>query len=210
MEELKKFLNPIIFIIIIISFFLPFFNITCQQQKIASISGFELITGSTISTNSPKRELTETAIPQNDITKGIKTNIISPEPLALIAFLMAVAGLIFSFFEKFSTIGSAIAGLLGGLLLIFLNSVITDSVLGKINYQPIAVECGTGFYLAIILNIILIIYNIYLFAQRNMYKPVELHSSEARMRLCPQCGLENDVVSLYCNKCGSRMEENLA
>src|ERR1035437_2039437 len=137
MEELKKFLNPIIFIIIIISFFLPFFNITCQQQKIASISGFELITGSTISTNSPKRELTETSIPQNDIIKGVKTNIISPEPLALIAFLMAVAGLIFSFFEKFSAIGSAIVGLWGGLLLIFLNSVITDSVLGKINYQPI-------------------------------------------------------------------------
>jgi hypothetical protein len=210
MEELKKFLNPMIFVIIIISFFLPFFNITCQQQKIASISGFELITGSTISTNSPKRELTETSIPQNDIIKGVKTNIISPELLALIAFLIAVAGLIFSFFEKFLAIGSTIAGLLGGLLLIFLNSVITDSVLGKINYQPIAVECGTGFYLVIILNIFLIIYNIYLFAQRNMYKPVELHSFETRMRLCPQCGLENDIVSLYCNKCGSRMEENSA
>ena len=51
MEELKKFLNPLFFVIVIISFFLPFFNLTCQQQKIASITGFELITGTTISTN---------------------------------------------------------------------------------------------------------------------------------------------------------------
>ena len=42
-----------------------------------------------------------------------------------------------------------------------------------------------------------------------MYKPAEIHSFDARMRFCPQCGYENDIVSLYCNSCGGRMEENL-
>ena len=98
--------------------------------------------------------------------KGIKTDTVSAEPLALIVFLLAIGGLIFSFFEKFSDIGSALAGLLGGLSLIFLEFCITDNVLGKIQYQPLAVECGTGYYMALILFIILLIYNAYLFFQR--------------------------------------------
>ena len=64
MEELKKFLNPLFFGIIIISFFLPFFNITCQQQKITSVTGFELVSGTTISTNSLNKGLTTTSIPE--------------------------------------------------------------------------------------------------------------------------------------------------
>jgi Zn finger protein HypA/HybF involved in hydrogenase expression len=209
MEELKKFLNPLFFVIIIICFFVPFFNITCQQQKIASITGFELITGTTISTNSLTKGLSGISTQQNDLNKGLKTDTVDPEPLAIIALLIAIIGLIFSFFGKFSDIGSAIAGLLGGLSIFFLNTVITDNLLGKINYQPLAVECGTGFYIVIILFIILLLYNAYLFSQRVMYKPDVVQSYVVKMRLCPQCGSENDMVSMYCNTCGKRMEDEL-
>ena len=209
MEDLKKFLNPIFFVIVIISFFLPFFNLTCQQQKIASITGFELITGTSISPNSLKNGLKGTSVPQNEIRKGIKSDSVSPEPLALITLLLAVGGLIISFYEKFSDIGSASAGLLGTLSLIFLSSVITDNILGKVHLHPLAVECGTGYYISIILFIIILIYNAYLFFQRILYKPGEVQSFGSRMRFCPKCGCENDMVSLYCNSCGGRMEENL-
>ena len=208
MEELKKFLNPLFFVIVIICFFLPFFNLTCQQQKIASITGFELITGTTISTNVINKDLNGMSVQQNETDNGKKTNTVSPEPLALIAILIALGGLIFSFFEKYSDIGAASAGLLGGLSLIFLNSVITDNILGKINYQPLAIECGTGYYIAIILFFLLFIYNAYLFAQRIMYKPEELQSYDLKMRFCPHCNSENDMVSIYCNKCGGLMEQN--
>ena len=42
-----------------------------------------------------------------------------------------------------------------------------------------------------------------------MYKPEDLRSLGTRMRFCPQCGSENDMVSIYCNKCGSKMEDKL-
>ena len=170
MEELKKFLNPVFFVIIIICFFLPFFNITCQQQKIASITGFELITGTTINTNGLNKGISGIPNSQTKFSKT-KTDTVSPEPLALIAFLIAVIGLIFSFIKKFSDIGSAVAGLLGGLSLIFLNTVINDNILGKVQYMPLAVELGLGYYISIILFIILLIYNMYLFFQRITYKP---------------------------------------
>ena len=209
MEELKKFLNPLFFVIVIICFLLPFFNLTCQEQKIASITGFELITGTTISSNSQNKGLNGISIPQNEISKAIKTDSVAPEPLALVALLLAVGGLIISFFEKFSDIGSASAGLLGGLALIFLSSLITDNILGKVHIQPLAVECGTDYYIAITFFIILLIYNGYLFYQRNIFKPSDIESISSRMRFCPQCGSMNDMVSIYCNKCGGMMEQNI-
>jgi hypothetical protein len=209
MEEIKKFLNPLLFVIIIICFFLPFFNLTCQQQKIASITGFELITGTTISSNGLNKGLSGISSQQNEINNSLKTDSVSAEPLAIIALLLAVGGLILSFFEKFSVIGSAIAGLLGGLSLFFLNTVISDNILGKVNYQPLAVNCATGFYIVIILFILLLTYNAYLFSQRVMYKPQEVNPLSERMRFCTKCGAENDLVSMYCNKCGNWIDSEM-
>jgi hypothetical protein len=207
MEELKKFLNPLFFTIIIICFFLPFFNLMCQQQKIASITGFELITGTTISTDGLNKGLTQNSMLQNEISKGIKTDTVSPEPLAFIILLLVIAGLIISFFDKISDIGSVVASLLGGVLLVILSSVIPDNILGKVHYPPLSVECGTGFYITLILFIILLLYNSYLYSQRIIYQPSSMHSFDARMRVCPKCGSMNDVVSMYCNNCGSTMED---
>jgi hypothetical protein len=209
MEELKKFLNPVFFIIIIICFFLPFFNITCQQQKIASITGFELITGTNVSFNGMDKGLGGISIPQNEIGEGIKTDYVSPEPLALLVLLLAIGGLIISFFEKFSVIGSASAGLLGGLSLILLSYVINDNILGKVHVQLLTVKCGIGYYITIILLIIIFIYNTYLFSYRIIYKSVDIQSNDDIMRICPHCRSENDLVSIYCNKCGGIMEQNL-
>jgi hypothetical protein len=203
MEELKKFLNPIFFVIIIICFFLPFFNITCQQQKITSVTGFELVSGTTISTNGLNKGLTSTSIPELNNTKNES---VSPEPLALIALLLAVTGLVISFYQRFSDIGSGAIGLLGAISLIFLNSVIADDLLGKVHNQPLAVECAFGYYIALIFFIILLLYNAYAFYMRIMYNPVKYKSIDSKMRFCPKCGSVNDIASIYCNVCGTRME----
>lgn len=208
MEELKKILNPIFFVIILISFFLPFFNLTCQEQKVASITGFELITGTEVATKGLNNGLQGISAQQNENIKGLKTVTVSSEAWAIIAFLLTIGGLIFSFFEKFSDISSAISALLGGLSLVFLSPVITDNILDKLHYQPLGVEWGIGFYIAIMFFVLLFSYNTYLFLQRVMYRTEELHSFGAKMRSCPRCGSENDRVSIYCNKCGSIMKSN--
>jgi hypothetical protein len=205
MEELKKFLNPIFFAIIIICFFLPFFNLMCQQQKIASVTGFDLISGTTISTSGVNKALSGLSVPQTEINKGLKTDTVAPEPLALIVFILAIAGLLISFFGKIADIGSAIISLLGSFCLIFLSSTVTDNILGKVHYQPLAVECASGYYIALLLFVLLLIYNSYLFSQRMMYKPADIQAYGAKMRFCPKCGSMNDVASIYCNSCGNNM-----
>jgi len=209
MEELKKFLNPLLFVIVIICFFLPFFNITCQGQKIATLSGFELITGTTISTNGLNKEVTGISVQQTEIDNALKKDSVSSEPLAVIAFLFVVGGLIVSFFKKFSDIGSAVAGLLGGFSLILLSSVVSENIIGKIQYQPLAVECSNGFYLAVMLLFALLIYNAYLFFHEEKIKPDEEYIFDVNMRFCPHCSAENDTAGIYCNKCGGIMEQNL-
>jgi hypothetical protein len=208
MVELKKYLNPLFFVIVIICFFLPFFNLMCEQQKIASITGFELITGTTITTNNLNKSITRIPNSTDEMSK-VKSDTVTPEPLALIAFLTAIIGLVISFFKKFSDIGSAVAGLLGGLCLIFLSNVISDNILGKIQYVPLSVELALGYYIAMILFAILLIFNMYLFFQRISYQPSDQGTFESRMRSCPRCGSMNDVVSIYCNICGSKMKDDM-
>jgi len=204
MEELKKILNPVLFLIIIICFFLPFFNLTCQQQKIGSVTGFELISGTTISTDGMNKGMKNLSVPE--FNKEIKSEEVSPEPLALVALLLAFAGLIISFFGKISDIGGAAAGLLGLLALIFLNSFIADDILGKVHYPPLAIECATGFYICLIFFILVLVYNAYLFYLRFQFATTDTTTLDERMRICPACGTVNDKVSLYCNKCGGNME----
>ena len=204
MEDLKKILNPVIFIIVIICFFLPFFNITCQQQKIGSVTGFELITGTNIATDGINKGIKDFTVPE--VNKGTKTEEVSSEPLALIALLLAIGGLIISFYGKISDIGSAATGLMGTLVLIFLSSVVREDILGKVRYQPLTVECATGYYLTLIFFIIALVYNAYLFYMRVNYISVDSENLNDKMRICPTCGTVNDKVSMYCNKCGSTME----
>jgi ribosomal protein S27AE len=204
MNELKNFLSPVFFVIVIICFFLPFFNLTCQQQKIASLTGFELMTGTTIKTNENINGSND--MPLSGLNKGIKSESVSAEPLALIVFLMAIGGLILSFYKKYSDLGPAIAALLGVVSLIFLSSVVTDDLLGRAQYQPLAVECTTGYYISLIFFVAALFYNAYLFAIRISYKPADTSTIEDKMRFCPKCGAINDLVSLYCNKCGAKME----
>jgi hypothetical protein len=179
----------------------------CQQQKITSISGFDLITGTTISTSAMNEGLLPNSNPQNDLVKGIKTETVSPEPLALVTILLVILGLLMSFYEKISDISSAIVSFIGGLTLVFLSTVVPDNILGKVHYPPITVEGAAGYYLALALFIILFVYNSYLISHRIENKPEDLHSFITTMRVCPHCGIRNDLSSIYCNSCGGKMEE---
>ena len=207
MEEINKIINPILFLIILICFFLPFFNLTCQQQKLASVSGLELISGTSISTEGISKGFSGVSIP--DLNKNIKNENVSPEPLAFVAFLLALGGFIISFFWKFAKIGSAIAGLLGTIVLIFLSSIITVDILGKVHYQLLNIECAFGYYLALLLFVTVMVYNAYLFIIKANYTVDNSTDLYERMRICPACGTVNDRVSMYCNKCGGSMDNFL-
>ena len=203
MDDAAKIINPVLFFIILICFFLPFFNLTCQQQKIASFTGIELISGTTINTDGLNKSLNDFSM--QGFKRGTKTENVPPEPLAFIAFFLALGGFIISFFWKYTSIGSGIAGLLGTIVLVFLSSVVTDDVLGKVHYQQLNIECASGYYVALTFFIMAVVYNAYLLFFRSNYVHYDSPKLQDRMIICPSCGTVNDKVSLYCNTCGGNM-----
>ena len=48
MESMTKKFSPAIFGIVLICFILPFVTVSCQGQKLATLTGIQLITGTTI------------------------------------------------------------------------------------------------------------------------------------------------------------------
>src|SRR5207245_11091900 len=97
MEGGPKNASRAIFVLALISFFLPFVTFSCQGQKVATFSGIQLMTGTTIQ--------------QPQMFGSPKEQKMGAEPLAVLAFLCGIAGLAVSFFE---TRGRAIAPAIAG------------------------------------------------------------------------------------------------
>ncbi|MBM3243119.1 hypothetical protein FJZ31_43220, partial [Candidatus Poribacteria bacterium] len=84
MEITIKKLSPAIFVIILICFFLPFVSASCGGQKLATLSGVQLVTGTTV----------EGARPSEDIFRAEKaTQKVDTEPLAIAALITTLVGL---------------------------------------------------------------------------------------------------------------------
>lgn len=145
--RLKKF-SPAIFGAILISFTLPFIDVSCNGQKIRSFSGKELIQGTTI--NEP------------DMFGGVTPHKISPEPLAGLVFICAVIGLIVSFRRpKKGVLICSIASWLGVVLLWLLFTKVKNDALRETGGM-IGVTAGAGFWLAMVLFLASGVMNVFL------------------------------------------------
>lgn len=149
---LKK-LSPVIFLIVIICFFLPFVNVSCEGTKVAALTGIQLVTGTEIEQPSvfgePKQ--TEKA---------------DAEPFASAALLSAVLGLGLSFLKgRRSSIVPAILGVAGFVLLLLLKFKIDNEVL-KEGEGMVQVEYGIGFWLAFLFLLFAAGWNGFLFSRR--------------------------------------------
>ncbi|MBL7209075.1 MAG: zinc-ribbon domain-containing protein [Dehalococcoidia bacterium] len=135
-SQVKRF-SPAIFAIALICFFLPFITVSCGGQKVATLTGVQLVTG--------------TAIEQPDLFgEGQQAETLDGEPLAILAFLSAVAGLGLSFIKgRKIVIAPAISGVAGSILLLLLKSKIDNEILSE-GAGMIQVEYGIGFWLTIL------------------------------------------------------------
>src|SRR5512144_1133400 len=108
MKESEKFISPALFLLIALCFFLPFVSFTCQGQKIATITGMELVTGTKIDKlQSPQFNQ------QKENSELLKQSTLASEPLAVAAFIFAVLGIACSFISQYSRILSIISAALG-------------------------------------------------------------------------------------------------
>lgn len=201
MKESEKFFSPVIFLITALCFFLPFVSFTCQEQKIATISGMELVTGTKIEKFEMQNMNIQQSNPEYD-----KTHVIKSQPYAIAAFIIAVLGIIISFIPRYSKVFSVIAGALGALMLLFLRSGIGGEITGALDFKIIEISYEWGYYLALLLFIIAFALNLYLMISEN--KQVKGRIGDLVFHdemICPGCGHSNRAGSLFCSGCGKSL-----
>jgi len=138
-------------------FFLPFININCSGQKLATIKGTDLITGTEMVPQKVKEEPADSTsfnwggksdsslftdfdsyFEQGDHKK------VAPNVLAVISLAAVVMALIFSFFAKrLPVIISGGFALLGALCLFFIQIQVSrtvESKIGPFNFSPISFD----------------------------------------------------------------------
>lgn len=153
MDQIKKF-SPAAFVMVIFCFFLPFVNITCGGQKIVSLTGIQLVTGSEIK---PQGMFNQKDSPEDIIGKNkdmLKTNEnVDPQPMALLALIMAAAALGLSFVrKKIMALISMIASVLGAAFMLLLKANL-DSDLPSEAQMVIDAEFQIWYWLALIMFI---------------------------------------------------------
>ncbi len=145
MDSLKKF-SPGFYGVIILCFFLPFVNLTCSGQKIMSLSGFQLITGTEINASGMLDDFSEKNVPS-------EKNEVDPQPLALFALISAIAGLGLSFVrKKMSALITVVISVIGFIFLILLKINLDGDI--KLSAQNVlSLDYQLGYWIAVLLFI---------------------------------------------------------
>ena len=129
----------LMFSTVIVTFLFTFANVSCQGQRVASLSGFQLAFG--------------TEVVKNDLWGNPKREKTSAEPLALLALLAAAAGAGLALIGPATRRLTTLAAGGGALLLLLLNNKLErDATLqssGMLDVSP-----GFGLVLAVILFIV--------------------------------------------------------
>jgi hypothetical protein len=151
-SNLKK-VSPAIFALALICFLLPFVTFSCQGAKILTLSGIQLITGSSAQ--------------QPQMVGTPKSERIGGEPLAAFAFLCGILGLALSFLKgRMGAIASAAAGGIAAIFLLALKSKIDGDALNK-GGGVLQVNYEIGFYAVVILLVAAMALNIFVLLQRS-------------------------------------------
>ena len=82
-------LSAVFYAIVIVAFFMPFFVVSCDQTEVASLSGIKLAGGGEV-----KLSITEEIKKIEDLGNKYQNPVLTIQPFALIALLIAVVALI--------------------------------------------------------------------------------------------------------------------
>lgn len=163
---IKKF-SFAIFGLVLIAFFLPFMHLSCQGQKIGtSISGFQLITGTTMELPDMGKMMAQQPGMPGEPPAMKADSKIGSELFAIIAFSCAVLGLGLSFLKnKKSAILPAISGVAGLVMLLLLKSKL-DGNITKEAGGMVQVEYDIGFWLIAVFFLLAAGLNTFIFFQK--------------------------------------------
>ena len=195
--------SPAIFIATILCFLFPFITVSCGGHKIATLSGVQLATGTSVS--------------QPQMFGPPQKKDVAPEPLAAIVALCTIVGLALSFLPSSKmALGPAISGGVGALFLLLLKSKMDDQIV-KQGQGMLQVNYEAGFTLSLLFLVAGAAWNGYLFfsqqagtvapslptTARSPGQPASPTASPpASAAVCPHCGASTREVSKFCASCG--------
>jgi zinc ribbon protein len=200
--RMKSKVSPILFLVTVLCFLLPFITVSCNGQKIASLTGTELAFGSSVE--------------QPQIFGGATAKRhIDAEPIATIAFLCALAGIAVGFLVARMPLVSGIVGAVGTLFLLILMGKISGDA-GKQAQGLLQIDYGPGFILSVLLFIAATAWNGWLFfvsRQPGMAASPPLAQSAAAGGAtaapsgisCPHCGNALPANAKFCGGCGKAL-----
>lgn len=163
MESFKKF-SPVVYVVIIFCFLLPFFNLSCSGQKVMNLTGFQIVTG--------------TEYEQQNMFGGVgKTTKIKAEPLAILALLVAVVGLVIGFVKvKSRILLSVILSISGAVFLFLLKNKLDNDIISQ-SQGMIKIEYEFGYWFALLLFIVSAVIQGLIYNQEKGISKVKIESS---------------------------------
>lgn len=203
---LPKKLSPVIFGLAFIFFFLPWLNVSCQGQKILSLSGWDLSFKSSFEPSANKM-FGQTTPMRPTTQKSSRDN--PTRIIAMIAFLITLAGIAVGFLKPpLGSLTSIAAGALGIILLIIVRLKISGEM-GKAE-AFIQISYGIGYYLTFLMYIVAIIYSALTMkgapATLTVPQPARAPTaSSSGKNFCMQCGAPNEGGNAFCNSCGAKL-----
>jgi hypothetical protein len=120
-----------IFALILLCFTLPFIQVSCQQQRLMSFTGFQMAFG--------------TEVQQPQMFGPPQTKQIPGDGLVILAFLAAVAGLVCSFIKNRTGIVISLICSSGGFLFLLIFKLRVDNEILRLGGGMLGVEYLTGF-----------------------------------------------------------------
>ncbi len=191
MEGVARKLSPAVFVLALICFFLPFATFSCQGHQVASFTGIQLATGTTIK--------------QPQLLGPPKGQRIDPEPFAVLALLSVVAGAGLCFMKgKKGAVSSGAVAALGIIFMAALRSKLDGEALRQTE-GAIQVSYGAGYYLTLVFLLAALGTSIYaLMAGTGIRLPAPQTGGDSKF--CPQCGAQNSGGNLFCKACGTKFD----
>lgn len=184
----KKF-SPAIFGLALICFFLPWTTVSCQQQKVMSFTGIQLVTGTTV------KQPTMFGQKQARKVKG--------ETYAVIALLAVVAGLVISFLPgKAGSMASALTGGVAAALLLMLKSKLDKDIFREAG-GVLQLDYDIGFYLTLILSVCAVAINAYMMVQEKTPPQPNTTIQKTDYKFCSSCGTKTESNAVFCSGCGN-------
>jgi hypothetical protein len=223
----KKNILRIIFIAILVCFLLPYVSVSCSNQTLCTINGYNLITGGTLKVDTSSLDKISGYFGTKAAPESTGKNY-GPQLLVILAFAAAAAGLVVTFIKsKKEVLYPAVTAILGFVFTIAstftIHSWITDNsrqadMLIKINYKIGFFLILIGFAAATVLGLYATFYKKPMPEQQFAYQqtPYQAYAdpqpqnvppeSQNQNRFCSQCGSPVGVGDAFCSNCGTKVE----